>query len=265
MKVLAELIDRFKGLQETIYIIGTGPTLRLFSPEFFLDKFTIGLNKAWQFFPANMSGPTLSITIHPNCIPPDLSLSKTTWITKVKKSEKNWGLHEAKGNIKHFYFFENDDNIELLSSSHYENGSGSRSRLFCGRGVHTTALHLASILGGNQGRERAIVLCGVDCASVGGDHHYLNDNIQPHQYNINDVYREYYYYLVLCRELLEKKYQVRFLSLSPLLGECERDKDYKRQLEVKGLQSFGPPKIIEENVRTTKLVKDYIQHTGTIH
>lgn len=262
MRVLSEIIDRLKGLQQTIYILGTGPTLRLFSPEFFLDKFTIGLNKAWQFFPANQSGPNLSITIHPNCIPPDLSESKTTWITKVKKSEKNWQLHEERCNLKQFYFFENDDNIELLKVPAIMTASSeslqNRSRLFCGRGIHTAAMHLAAILGGNAGRERAIILCGVDCASVGGDHHYLYDNIQPHQYNIDDVYREYYYYLVLCRELLERNYNVRFLSLSPLLGECMREEDYKRQLLKRGWQSFGPPKIIEENPRHTKIVKDYI-------
>lgn len=260
MKYLAEIIDRYKGLQDPIYIIGTGPSLRLFSPTFFLDKFTIGLNKAWQFFPSNMPGPTLSITIHPNCIPPDLSKSKTTWITKVKKSEKNWGLHEANNNLKHFYFFENVDNIEEIRSSHFETGSGSRSKLYCGRGVHTAAMHIASILGGNQGREMAILLVGVDCASLGGDHHYLYDNIQPHQFDIKQVYEEYYYYLVLCRELLEKKYQVRFLSLSPLLGECLREKDYIRQLERKGLHPFPAPKVIEDNKRTTKLVTDYICH-----
>lgn len=258
MHYLSELIDRLKGIQQTIYIIGTGPSLRLFSPEFFLDKFTIGLNKAWQFFPANMPGPNLSITIHPNCIPPNLSESKTTWITKVKKSEKNWELHERNNNLKNFYFFENDDNIEEIRSSHYENGSGKRFKLYCGRGVHTTAMHLAAILGGNQGRQTAILLVGVDCASVGGDHHYLNDNIQPHQYSINEVYDEYYYYLVLCRELLEKKYNVRFLSLSPLLGERKREQDYLRQLEQKNLKPFGSPKIIEDNIRTTKLIRDYI-------
>lgn len=263
MHSLLEIINgNYVIPNNTIYIIGTGPSLRLFSPEFFLDKFTIGLNKAWQFFPETQPGPTLSITIHPNCIPTDLDKSKTKWITKVKKSEKNWQIHEEKGNIKQFYLFENEDNIELLKSpaktADLSNRSRLGARLYCGRGIHSAAMHLASILGGNPGQQMAILLVGCDFWNLGGDHSYSNDNIQPHQYLISEVQKEYYYYSVLCRELLEKTYNVRFLSLSPLLGECMREQDYERQLKQQGLKSFPAPKIVNENARHTKLVTDYI-------
>ena len=44
-----ELWGRHAG--ETIYIIGTGPSQRLFPLDFLSDKITIGLNQAWKLLP----------------------------------------------------------------------------------------------------------------------------------------------------------------------------------------------------------------------
>ena len=234
MLLLKDLIEKYKG-QEEIYIIGTGPSARIFPLQILADKFTIGLNEAFKLHPC-----TINITIHPELI----TNHKLTCLTKIK------GNYDYKGK----YIFENTDDFKVMQSK-------SPAKLFVGRGIHTAAMHLASILGGNAGRQCPIWLVGVDCwgfsnSTKSADHHAFASHIQPHQFTMKEVYLEYYYYMVKCREILEKEYNVRFLSASGLLGECCREQDYQRQ--VRELPLLPKAKVIETNKRTTSLVTDYL-------
>mgnify|MGYP005830578011 FL=1 len=70
---------------ETVYIIGTGPSQRLFPLDFLADKTTIGLNQAWKHLNC-----TYSITVHPEHVwdygHADDPKNATEWIvTSLKK------------------------------------------------------------------------------------------------------------------------------------------------------------------------------------
>lgn len=59
MKTIEELDDIYPG--EDIYIVGTGPSLRVFPRTYLDDKIVIGLNMAWKYVKT-----TYNITIHPD-------------------------------------------------------------------------------------------------------------------------------------------------------------------------------------------------------
>ena len=58
---LQELWDRHAG--ETIYVVGTGPSLRLLDMNYFAGRTTIGLKRAWRHLPT-----TYSLTCHPELV-----------------------------------------------------------------------------------------------------------------------------------------------------------------------------------------------------
>ena len=52
-----------KHLGEDIYVVGTGPTLRMLPKGFFNNKIAIGLNQAYKTFDL-----TYAVTVHPELI-----------------------------------------------------------------------------------------------------------------------------------------------------------------------------------------------------
>lgn len=236
-KSLSDFIEKYRG-QKEIYIIGSGPTLRLFPTHYFRGKFTIGLNEAYK---SCVFIPTVNLTIHPRLIPTNLPEHNYRWITKVKDNV----------DVSSYYLFNNIDDLPSLPKWHDNHGPNS---LYTGRGIQTAALHLAARLNATYA-----ILVGIDMASMAGDHHCGEGaHIQPHQFNINQVYREYYYYTSKVSEILKETYNMFTISLSPLLGECCREEDYKHQLQYNNLKPFLPPKIIETAKRTTPLVDSYL-------
>ncbi len=222
-----------KHPDSTIYIIGTGPTMRLYDLSFFKDKLTIGLNQAYKYLPT-----TYSLTIHPNLIPNDPKIWNTKWITKIK----------GKFNYYDYcYLFSSSDGWYALERRI------SPPTLFVGRGIHTGGLHLAALLGA-----KTVILCGVDMSPLGGEHHAHVQHNQFHKIPFTDVYKEYYYYAVKCRQILRDYWGMNILKMSPLLGESYSELDYNRLKKELNLEDLPKPIEIEENVRCTNLISDFI-------
>jgi hypothetical protein len=241
MPKLDELYKRHVG--QDIYIVGTGPTLRLFPLDFLKDKITIGLNQAYHHL-----HPTYALTIHPYLIPIQRAQWRSKWLTKIKQSDPSWDNHTSQQNDKFFYIFKNSipTNWDWLNPSLRPENS-----LYVGCGIHTGAMHLACLMGA-----KTIFLIGCDFGSIGNQHHAHNQHIEPHQHSINDVYREYFFYAVKTREVLQQYYKVTILNLSSTLGIPHHA---NLEFEHAGLEFLPTPKIIEKNVRHTPLVRNFIQ------
>jgi hypothetical protein len=230
---------------ETIYIVGTGPSMRVFPLDFLSGKITIGLNQAFKFFQ-----PIYSITVHPYLIPYDHTTWNCKWLTKVKPTCEGWLKHVAKGNRKHFYLYENNDKAEDFSYFH----NGNSYKLFVGRGIQTGAIHIAALMGAKN-----CILVGCDCCQLDFEHHALDQHTEFHGHPDFEIYQEYYYYTVKCRELALQKFSMRVLSLTPFIGLPLYEKDYEHQKQFLKLEKLPPPKDIERAKRHANPIKNYLK------
>jgi len=201
---------------ESIYIVGSGPSLRLFPPEFFRNKTTICLNTAWKI----IQYPNYILTIHPETLPTRVS-ERTKIITKVKA---NLTGREP------YYFFKNNKDVTNFSNINDVN------TLYVGRGIHTGGMDLAAKLGA-----KFVILVGCDMDSFGNQHHATTENTNFHGLPWQAVYREYYYNARHLRSLLEKKYmEIAFLSMNPFIGSFLNE-DFEYQIKELGLKKFETP------------------------
>ena len=75
-----------------IYIVGTGPSLRVFDKQYLSDKITIGLNQAWKQLPT-----VYSISVHPELVieyEKSKTKTKTNWVVKQKGEFINKSLDD---------------------------------------------------------------------------------------------------------------------------------------------------------------------------
>lgn len=234
-----------KHFGRTIYIVGTGPSMRVFPTKFFDDKLTIGLNQAYKQFK-----PTYSITIHPYLIPYNRKEWNTLWCTKVKPTCEGWRRHISERNKNFFYLFEN--NNEVKDFSYFRDRSSYK--LYVGRGIHTGAIHLAGLMGATN-----CILVGCDFCDIANESHCLDQHIELHGYSKEQIYKEYYYYLVKIRELSLAEFGMNVLSMSPFVGLPYYEEDYKRQLGQLNLPELPKPKEIEKVPRPKDLVTNFFQ------
>jgi len=104
MKFVSELNECHKG--EDIYIVGTGPSLRVLPKNILKGKTTIGLNMAWKVVPI-MYG----ITIHPDLnipefMPNEDSRPEIKWVVGLEKCKILLPPDKLQEAEKRFYFFE---------------------------------------------------------------------------------------------------------------------------------------------------------------
>lgn len=211
-----------------IYVVGTGPSARLFPPDFFDRRTAIGLNKAYQSF--NL---TYSITVHPELeieyrelrAAGRVRTSKTQWIVKHKFPNK-LPIDDASR-----YVFNTSENWSAFASVNTE-------RLFLGRSVCPTAIDMAIRMGAGN-----VFLVGIDMAELGGDHHSTDQHVQFHGLPADDVYLEYRLWAYKARKLAREKAKVNVLSLTPLLG-CggeTHQQDYLQMREELRLERLPDP------------------------
>lgn len=242
---MSRLIKEFFKVHagETIYIVGTGPSMRVFPLEFFNDKITIGLNQAYKFFK-----PTYSITVHPYLIPYNREEWNCKWITKVKPTCEGWNKHVSIGNRPYLYLFENNDKATDFSYFHTKN----TYKLFVGRGIQSGAIHLAGLMGAKY-----CILVGCDCCSLDFEQHAIDQHTEFHGHPDWEIYQEYYYYTVKCRELALTRFGMNVISLTPFIGLSMFEKDYTYLKKHLNLPAMAQPKDIEKVKRHTDVVKKY--------
>lgn len=242
---MPELFNLYKKhIGQDIYIIGTGPSFALFPKDWLKDKITIGLNQSYKLF-----SPKYSLTIHPYLIPTNHNEWNTLWLTKTKVSDESWSEHLKRGNVNRFYLFEKNKNP--LDFSYLSPDKRPKNGLYVGCGIHTGAMHLAALMGA-----KTVFLVGCDFGYFEYSHHAHNQHIELHNQLAAEIYDEYFYYAVKVRQELERLYGLHILQLSYTLG---MSKYTELQLNKAGYSQKDPPIVIEKNVRTIPLIRDFIQ------
>jgi len=217
---------------QTCYIIGTGPSLRVFDPHFFRNRRSIGLNQSYRHFKTKFH-----LTIHPEIIP-EGSIKSDSWITKAKGPPDSWSRR-----LK-----ENDPDVCIFTSNKdlhdYSPLTSEDNRLYCGRGIQATAMCLAAKMGC-----KTAILVGCDMNSFGGDHHAHEQHVRRHGLSPQDIYDEYYECSSIVRDKLTDHYGIRFYTLSPFLGLGRETEDYERLKKFHNLDGFPEPEDTSGYVR----------------
>jgi hypothetical protein len=215
------IFDKENG--KTVYIIGTGPSLRVFPKDFLTGETCIGLNRAYEHVEC-----FYNLTIHPELIPRDyVTWYPRTWITK----KKNWLTKPKKEQLVLTYWFDNNKDVK-----DFRYVTKGHDCLYVGRGIHTTALVLAARMGA-----KTAVLVGVDMLDLAGDHHATSQSVRFHGFPPREVYNEYYANTCILRKMLRQYYKMEILCLSSLLGNRPQE-DYKRLLDEYQIPLHPPPK-----------------------
>lgn len=215
--------NRHRGAD--VYIVGTGPSMRVFPSDYLQNKIVIGLNQAWRH-----CAPTYCITVHPELYAEyqDVRLRSackpvaTTWFVK-HKPPLNLPYNDPT-----CYVFDTSPQLSIVNPV--------SEKLFIGRGVQQTAMHLAAFMGAKN-----IILVGVDMCDLGGDHHAHDQHVRFHGLPPTNVYKEYRDFTAAVRYQIEQKFGARVLTLSPLLGADHGSEDYLRLCEQRGLSKLPPP------------------------
>lgn len=217
---IAELYNKHEG--QDIYIVGTGPSMRVFPLDFLQNKITIGLNQAWRYRPL-----TYSITVHPELLKlynKTRARNPTQWIVKKKQPMG----HLKYDDLDYYVFITEQNNYELFYTP-------KEHTLFIGHGVQQTAMHMALLMGAKN-----IFLVGVDMTDLAGEHHGHDQHVKFHGLAPVDVYAEYRCATAKVRNILLQG-GIHTFTVSPFLGAVHGDEDYKRLLAELKLPPLPPP------------------------
>ncbi|MCB0406184.1 MAG: hypothetical protein KDD51_15490 [Bdellovibrionales bacterium] len=238
MKRVSELYGRYTG--ETIYVVGSGASLRIFPVEFLRDKITIGLNMAWKWAPVRYG-----ITIHPDLNVPEflpeqkrpLSLDPITWVTGYEKCRGGLDPKQLQYAEENFYFFsyhgkpntqppeEPSDSGRVLDW--VERPSGDN--LYVWSSIAQAGVNLAANMGA-----REIFLVGCDNGPLSNNHHAGEQHTRWKGVSPEHRYRQYREGLQEIRDVLEKR-GVTVLSLTPFLGLSSVEQEFEAACLRKGL------------------------------
>jgi len=223
-----------KHIGKDIYVVGTGPTVRLLPKGFFKGRITIGLNQAYK-----VMEPTYNLTAHP-----ELEVEYRSLLRKGKVKKTTWVVkHKTPTYLK----LEDKARYVFHTSDDWKDFIGAKPDvLFLGKGIQLTAIDLACRM-----RARSVILVGVDLGSVAGDHHGHNQHVRFNGLPASEVYREYRLWTYRARKLAREKLGIAVLSLSPLLG-CGGDvhqEDYAQFIKELGLLGLPRPQDISRYKR----------------
>jgi hypothetical protein len=234
MRPVSELYGRHAG--EDIYVIGTGPSIRVFPRSFLDGKVTIGLNMAWRNAPVRYG-----ITIHPDLNVPEF-LGETppceiTWVTPLKKSKSLLTPEQFRFADANFYRFEYQgrqntqpehepsDAGRMIEWVEHPNGDS----LYVWSSIAQTGANLAANLGA-----RNVILVGCDNGSLASNHHAHSQHTRWKGVPPEHRYDQYYEGMAEVRAALRRR-QVNVVSLQPFLGVAGYEADFARlcaELEV---------------------------------
>lgn len=229
---------------DTVYVVGTGPSLRCFDLSFFRDKVTLGLNQAWKHF-----NPTYSITVHPELyqeykaakdaepVPPGGTKSTTLWFVKKKPPMEKLELTDPS-----VYVFHTSYDLATVANR-------PDDTLYLGEGVQTCALDLAARWGA-----RFLVLVGCDGGSLNGDFHAHDQHVKWLGMKPDDQYALYRQSTAEVREVLRGK-GVSVLGMTPFIGVNAATEDYARLTKELSLPALPPPPDKSAYIRDPKTIR----------
>lgn len=227
------------GGDRTVYVVGTGPSLRCVDLWFLKDKVTIGLNQAWKHL-----NTTYSITVHPELVleyqkkfGPDAKKWGTVWVVKRKPPMGELPLDDPS-----CYVFDTDYRISTVTAH-------PKDTLYLGEGVQTCAIDLAVRMGA-----RFVVLVGCDGGSLGGDYHAHDQHVRWLGMAADTQYSLYRQTTAAVRAAV-RGLGVSVMSLSPFIGVNAAEEDYARLREELKLEALPPPVDTSPYVRDPKTIR----------
>lgn len=239
-KRVSELYGRHPGAD--IYVVGTGPSLRVFPTGFLDGKITIGLNLAWKAVPV-----TYGITIHPELAVPELLAAgraerpAITWVTKREKLGK-LTPDQVRRAEDEFYFFRSDGPATTVTHGLSDAGrvpdwarSPTGDHLYLWGSVATAGANLAANLGAAN-----VILVGCDNAALLGNHHVQAQHTRWLGAQPDDRYRDYYEGLADVRAAFRDR-GVGLVSLTPFLTLGPHEHDFLRLCDELDVPAEVPP------------------------
>ncbi len=243
MKCVSELYNRYPD--SDIYVVGTGPSLRVFPTAFLANKITIGLNMAWKTLPVRYG-----ITIHPNLAVPEFMADEPAhpeivWITKHQKTAAVVDPEQLRYAEENFYFFENygrpnrqppgepSDTGRILSWVR----KPTENRLYMWSSISQAGVNLAANMGAKN-----IVLVGCDNCALGENHHAHQQNAQWVGADPNYRYHQYYEGLSEIRTVLRER-NINLVNMNPFMSLADPNEDFIhlcQELNKPELISLGP-------------------------
>jgi hypothetical protein len=238
VKSVTELYGRHPG--SDIYVIGTGPSLRVLPPSFLDGRITIGLNMAWKTVPV-MYG----ITIHPSLNIPELmdapeAHPNITWVTKEKFSDLD--ADQIRYAHQTFYFFRSDGKPNTRTDGLSDHGrvpewlrEPTDGFLYLWTSIAQAGVNLAANMGAKN-----IIVVACDNAALGGNHHATSQHTRWLGGQPEDRYREYYEGLAEARLVLRER-GINVVSLNPFVTLGEPDDDFRRLCSELGVPASVKP------------------------
>lgn len=216
-----------------MYIIGTGPSLRLFPLSLLNDKFTIGLNNSHKFIKSN-----IYITIHPDLHYPFGSNDDSVWVSKYEKCKKV--LNEEQFNeIKNKFYFYNNNGKPNTALKNEPTNEGrildwldkpTEDKLYQWSSISQTAINLAVNLGA-----RNIYLVGCDGGPILGNDHVDDQHTRWKGVSPDHRYKQYRQGIAEIRDRLLLK-GINILSLSPFISLTNIYEDFEDLCKLKNMQ-----------------------------
>lgn len=227
MKSAAELTGIHPG--SDIYVVGTGPSLRVFPLEVLQDKITIGLNDAYRFFPVKYA-----VTVHPDLYVPEFAgqgaRPDLTWVVKRQKIESLELPEHRRYASERFYAFDSEGQANTQGPGEPRDSGRvldwvrrtTGDFLYLWSSIAQTAANLAANMGAKN-----IFLVGCDADALGGNDHAHAKPTRWKGADPADRYRQYYEGLAEVRGALRER-GVRLMSLTPFIGSTRADEDFER-------------------------------------
>jgi len=208
-----------------VYVLGSGTSMQFINKTFFEDKFTIGANLIYQYFPVNFC-----VFKHSQFIDDAVGKCKVIISSKHDCGDITKEIVNNK-NVDYFFthkkgrFGELEDNFrENLESL------GKDEDIFVSYSTITSCIHLAAYMGA-----RNIIVCGHDCGWIDGLSHiegYSKRIID--YYGSEEKFNEYYNYwlerinsdTIRLKEKIKEIYGCEIYSLNPFINFRLEGHDY---------------------------------------
>lgn len=195
---LEDLRDEFR--HQTVWVLGSGPSLNFIDPNFFNDKVVIATN-----FSAKVLGMEPEVAFsHYHSVTKDLSEVTGIVVTLARDTvtQDSWA-----GPVP--------DNVVLVDQVSYEPPGASWNPLTTHRPTTIAygssslhgAMHLASFMGASS-----IVLVGADCGTIDGEHRVAG---YPDGHKLWSLYNNHHQ---LMKQYLYREYGTMVYSLNPFIN-----------------------------------------------
>lgn len=226
-----------------IYVIGTGASLRVFPPDFFEGKITIGLNMAWKTIRVKYG-----ITIHPELNIPEFMEGQEPrpeiiWATKYEKTKGNTSARDLEYAVENFYFFETDGKPNSQRPPHVSDAgrmpqwlrTATPDKLYLYGSIAGTGVNLAANMGAKN-----VILVGCDNCALAANHHANQQHTRWLGASPKQRYREYFEALSEVRLVLRER-GVNVVSVNPFMGLFSPEEDFHRLCEELGQEATVRP------------------------